>query len=120
MGTSDPLSALVMLIRCSTAGDSLLVRCFTAASSLVDLFEEISIEDPFASLRLLQVCGVNRFGHIISAVPPPLVDQFATARDEAVASIFAVIQQAHPPETSTHSLPVGAGGASITSLAKHA
>jgi hypothetical protein len=48
------------------------------------------------------------------------VDQFATARDEAVASTFAVIQQAHPPETSTHSLPVGAGGSSITSLAKHA
>ena len=87
---------------------------------LLDLIEDIATEDPFAGLRLLQVCGVNRFGHIISVVPPPLVLQFATDRDEAVSTTFSAIQQAHPPESSTHSLHVGAGGASITSLAKHA
>ena len=74
---------------------------------LLALMEEVAIKDPFASLRLLQVCGENRFGHIISAVPPPLVLQFATARDEAVASTFATIQQAKPPEFSTHSHFVG-------------
>jgi hypothetical protein len=37
--------------------------------------------------------------------------QFATAKDDVVASTFAVIQQAQPPETSSHSIP---------SLAKHA
>ena len=86
---------------------------------LLDLIEEIASEDPFAGLRLLQVCGVNRFGRIISVVPPSLVLPFATSRDEAVASTFDCIQQAAPSELSTHSLPVGDGGASITSLAKH-
>ena len=62
---------------------------------------------------------MNRFGHIISDVPPPLVLEFATSRDEAFASTFALIQQATPSDFLTHSLLVGAGGASITSLAKH-
>jgi hypothetical protein len=87
---------------------------------LLDLIEHVAIKNPLASLRLLQVCGVNRIGHIISAVPPLLVLQFATDKDDAFASTFSAIQQAHPPESSTHSLLVGAGGASITSLAKHA
>jgi len=52
--------------------------------------------------------------------PHPLVLQFVSDRDVAVASTFFAIQQAHPPEASTHSLPVGAGGAYVTSLAKHA
>ena len=37
---------------------------------LLDLAEEISGEDPFAALRLLQVCGVSRLGHVLGAVPP--------------------------------------------------
>ena len=37
---------------------------------LLDLEEQISDEDPFAALRLLQVCGVFRFGHVLSAIPP--------------------------------------------------
>ncbi len=52
---------------------------------------------PFAALRLLHVCGVQRFGHIISSALPPMVLDFATARDEAVASTLAVIQQELPP-----------------------
>ena len=60
---------------------------------LLDLTEEIADEDPFAALRLLQTCGINRFGHVLSAVPPPLVAAFARERDEAVATTFATIQQ---------------------------
>ncbi len=61
------------------------------------------------------MCGVNRFGHIISGVPP-LIRKFATARDDVVISTFAAIQQEPPPPDSTHSLLVGAGGASLASL----
>ncbi len=68
-----------------------LARLGERHDRLLDLIEEIATEDPFVGLRLLQVCGVNRFGHIISVVPPPLVLQFATSRDEAVASTFASI-----------------------------
>jgi hypothetical protein len=86
---------------------------------LLDLIEEVADVDPFAALRLLQVCNVNRFSHTISSVPPPLVHDFAIARDEAVAATVAAIKQETPSESSTHSLLVGAGGASITSPAKH-
>ena len=58
---------------------------------LLDLVEFVANEDPFASLRLLQVCGVQCFGHIINAVPPPLVADFATFRDDAITSTFAAI-----------------------------
>ncbi len=58
---------------------------------LLDLVVLVADEDPFAALRLLQVCGVQRFGHIISAVPTPLVADFAGVRDEVVKSTFAVI-----------------------------
>ena len=36
---------------------------------LLDHVEEISDEDPFATLKLLQVCGVSRFGHVLSVAP---------------------------------------------------
>jgi hypothetical protein len=38
--------------------------------NLLDMVAEVTDEDPFVALCLLQVCGVNRFGHILSAVPP--------------------------------------------------
>jgi len=38
---------------------------------LLDLVEEIYEGDPFAALRLLEVCGVNRFSHVLNAVPLP-------------------------------------------------
>jgi len=37
---------------------------------LLDMAEAVAGEDPFAALRLLQVCEVRRLGDIISAVPP--------------------------------------------------
>ena len=40
---------------------------------LLDLTEEIADEDPFAALRLLQTCGIQRFGHVLSADPPRLL-----------------------------------------------
>jgi len=87
---------------------------------LLDLAESVVDEDPFAALRLLQVCGVQRFGHIISAVPPPLVSDFAHSRDDALTATLAAIQHKPPSQDSTHSLPVGTGGATITSIARHA
>jgi hypothetical protein len=57
---------------------------------LLDLVEEISDEDPLASLRLLQVCGVSWFGHVLSAVPHSLVVDFARGKDEAVAAILII------------------------------
>jgi hypothetical protein len=87
---------------------------------LLDLTEEIVGEDPFAALRLLQTCGINMFGHVLSAVPPTLAIAFARERDEAIAAIFATIQQSPPGDGSTHTLLVGAGGAGLTSLEAHA
>ena len=84
---------------------------------LLDLVEDVNF---FAALRLLQVCGVQRFGHIICYVPHPLIHDFAAAMDEAVASTLAAIQQDPVPRDSTHSLPDGAGGASLASLARDA
>jgi hypothetical protein len=92
----------------------------TTHDRLLDLTEEIADEDPFAALRLLHTCGIQRFGHVLSAVPPPLAQAFARDRDEAVAATFATIQQSPPGEGSTHTLLVGAGGAGLTSLAAHA
>ena len=47
---------------------------------LLDMTEEIADENPFATLRLLQMCGVSRFGHVLSAVPPYRARDFARAR----------------------------------------
>ena len=77
-------------------------------------------KDPFATLRLLQVCNVQRFGHIISAVPPHLVLDFAISHDEAVTTAFVAIQQEPQLHDSTYSLPMGAGGAALASFARHA
>jgi hypothetical protein len=87
---------------------------------LLDLVEAVANRDPFAALlRLLHVCGVQRFGHIISAFSRVMVVDFARLRDEVVQATFAAIQQEPTPSDSTHSLPVGAGGAALTSLARH-
>ena len=91
-----------------------------AHDRLLDLKEEVSDEDPFAALRLQQTCGIQRFGHVLSAVPPDLVREFAVTRDEAISCTFATIEQSPVPEDSTHTLPVGAGGAGLISLAAHA
>jgi hypothetical protein len=82
--------------------------------------ESVADEEPFAALRLLQVCGVERFGHIISEVPPPLVSDFDFSRDDVVTATFIAIQHEPPSQDSTRSLLVGTSGAALTSIARHA
>ena len=48
--------------------------------SLLELAADVSDEDPLAALRLLQVCGINTFGHILSAVLS-LVTRILATRD---------------------------------------
>ena len=71
---------------------SALVGTCLRDNRILDLVEDASYEDPFAALGLLQVCGVQSFGHIITIVPPPLVYDFATTRDDAVTPTLATIQ----------------------------
>ena len=74
---------------------------------------------PLTALRLLQVCGVNRFGHVIFVVPLFTIRPFAAARDAAVVTSLEAIQQHEVGPHSTHALHVGAGGASLHSLQRH-
>ena len=85
-----------------------------AHDRLLDLTEEIADEDPFDALRLLHTCGISKFGHVLSVVPPSLARDFASERDEAISATFATIQHRPPTYTSTHTMPVGASGDGIT------
>jgi hypothetical protein len=73
-----------------------------AHDRLLDLTEEIADEDLFAPLRLLQTCGISRFGHVLSAVPSALAQPFAKDKDEAIAATFSTIHKSPAPEGSTH------------------
>ena len=55
-----------------------LQKMGVAHDILLNLTEEIADEDPFAALGLLQTCGISRIGHILSDVPPPLAQAFAS------------------------------------------
>jgi hypothetical protein len=85
--------------------------------NLLDLFSAVFEEAPFAPLRLLQVCGVNRFGHILRAVPPDATATFCAQRDAAIGATLGAIQRI-PVDLvqSTHSLPVVAGGTGLHSI----
>jgi hypothetical protein len=61
------------------------------------MVEFVFENDPFATLRLLQVCGVNRSGHVLNAVSPQKLQEFVDIRDEAVAATFVVIHLKLPP-----------------------
>jgi len=87
---------------------------------LLNLSEEISDDTPFATLRLLQVCGITRFGHVLSAVPHAKAREFARDGNEAIATTFATIQMETPAPKPTHTMSVGAGGVGLTSLERHA
>jgi hypothetical protein len=58
---------------------------------LLRLMENVAEYNPFADLRLLQVCGVNSFGRVISSVPSDIIHPFTIARDAAVISCFEAI-----------------------------
>jgi hypothetical protein len=91
-----------------------------AHDRLLDMTKEVVDEDTFAALRLLQTCGISMFGHVLNAVPSPLAQPFARERDEAITTPFAPIEQSPPGEDSTHTVPIGAGGAGLTLLEAHA
>ena len=59
--------------------------------SLLDLVADVSEEEPFAALRLLEVCGVNMFGHVLSAVPPDFAAAFCEDRDAVIAAALGAI-----------------------------
>ena len=68
-------------------------------------------------MRLLQVCGASRFGHVLYAVPPECTASFCEDRDATIAETLGVIQGTPvDPGQSTHALPVVAGGAGLSSL----
>ncbi len=86
--------------------------------ALLDLVKDVSKEDPFFALRLLQqVCGATRFGHVLSAVPPDVAQAFCGDRDATIADALGAVQGTPvDPTLSTHTLPVAAGGAGLPSL----
>ena len=43
----------------------------TTHDRLLDLTEEVADEDPFATLRLLQTCGISRFVMFLEQLPRP-------------------------------------------------
>jgi hypothetical protein len=86
---------------------------------LLLLAKNIAEEAPLTALRLLQVCGVKRFGHVISAVPPAIIRLFVEERDTTVVRCLEEIKQYGATDQSKHALPVGAGGASLHSSAQH-
>jgi hypothetical protein len=85
--------------------------------NLLELVGDVSEEYPFVALRLLQVCAVNRFEHILSAGPPEAASLFAEQRDLAITNVLAVVQ-GFPvdPATTTHDLPMVAGWAGLPPL----
>ena len=60
--------------------------------NLLDLAFDVSDEDQFVALRFLQVCGVNRFGHILSAVLFDATATFCAQRDAAITKTLGAIQ----------------------------
>ncbi len=76
-----------------------------------------SDKDPFAAMRLIQVCGVDMFCHVITAIPPGSTASFCEERDDAIADTMGVIHGTPmKPDQSTHALPIVAGGTWLPSL----
>jgi len=86
---------------------------------LLLLAKYIAEEAPLTALRLLHVCGVNKFGHGISAFSQAIIRLFAEAHDAAAVHCLEAVQEYEMTEQSTHALPVGMGGASLQSLLQH-
>ena len=58
---------------------------------LLSMTRNIAEDAPLTALRLLQVCCVDKFGHVISTVPPEIIRPFAEARDAAVVHCLEAI-----------------------------
>jgi hypothetical protein len=88
-------------------------------NKIPELVTDIFEEDPFAALGLLHVCGVNMFGHILSVVLLGTPSGLCVQRDSLITAGFGAIHGL-PVDlaTSTHDLPVVAGGAGLHSLSR--
>ena len=85
--------------------------------NLIDLGNGVSDEDPYAAMRLLQVCGFKKFGHVLFANPPESTISFCERRHAEIADTLGVIYGTLvDPDQSTHALLVVAGGARLPSL----
>eukprot|EP00873_Tetraselmis_striata_P009920 jgi/Tetstr1/430184/TSEL_020015.t1 len=75
-----------------------------------------------ASLRLVQVCGVKRFAHLLRGLPPEPLAEFMHERDAAVHSTLAHIMVLTGDETAASlslmrtGLPTMLGGIAVDSL----
>ena len=86
---------------------------------LLPLVENVAVDDPFEALRLLQVCGVIRFGHIISSVLPDIIRPSSAARDAVVVCCLEAVHGYTVGPLSTHVQAAGAGGALLHSHEQH-
>ena len=89
--------------------------------NLLELVVDVSDEVSFAALHLLHVCGVIRFGHILSDAPPELASLCSEQCNEVITEVLAVVQ-GRPADsaTTTHNLSVAAGGAGLPFLQRTA
>ena len=92
-------------------------------SRLLAFISGVSVRHPKAAGRLLEVCAVRRFAHVLRSVPPDACGPFYEAQDTAVLDTFRTICGApdsdHRPYCSVR-LPTLLGGAGLSSLAHHA
>jgi hypothetical protein len=59
--------------------------------NLLERVANVLDEDLFTTLRLLQLCGVNKFGDILSVVPPDASYTFCDQRDGAITAALGAI-----------------------------
>ena len=83
-----------------TSSDGQLEKVEKKHDGLLQLVEEIAEFDPLAALNLLRASGVNRFGHILSALPPLISAGFCLGRGAAVLQACAQVQRFAPDPDS--------------------
>ncbi len=96
---------------------------------LLRLVMDIADDTPLTALSTLQVCNVNMFNHVISAVPRDIIRPFIAERDAAVIGCLEVVhgcnvsprrcEHGRVRTLPSHALSLGAGGASLHSMDKH-
>ena len=98
-----------------------LVKVAEKHDTVLNLVKRIAPSAPFAALRLLQVCGVRRFGHIMRGIPPGVVSGFIQERDAKVMEALAVIKQSadDAEDHLTDELNTMMGGLSVPAMRPH-
>jgi hypothetical protein len=74
----------VLIFRVTMAPIYGVLKCELGPTGMIVSFSDDDV--PFASLRLLQVCRVGKFGHIISSVSSDNIRLFTTTR--VVVAVF--------------------------------